>query len=74
MVDRRPFVRGDIWFADLDPVRGNEQARRQPVVIVHDQVRVLAAERLVGVNPGDSVSPDSLRGIDRLIHLLFELP
>jgi mRNA interferase MazF len=26
--------RGDVWLADLDPVRGREQAGRRPVLIV----------------------------------------
>lgn len=26
--------RGDVWFADLDPVRGREQAGRRPVLVV----------------------------------------
>jgi mRNA interferase MazF len=26
--------RGDIWLADLDPVRGREQAGRRPILIV----------------------------------------
>lgn len=28
--------RGDVWFADLDPVRGREQAGRRPVLVVSD--------------------------------------
>ena len=32
-----PVLRGDIVWADLDPVRGHEQAGRRPVVILsHD--------------------------------------
>jgi mRNA interferase MazF len=27
-------ARGDIWFADLDPTRGHEQAGRRPVLVV----------------------------------------
>lgn len=30
--------RGDVWFADLDPVRGREQAGRRPVLVVSDDV------------------------------------
>ena len=26
------ILRGDIWWADLDPVRGREQAGRRPVL------------------------------------------
>ncbi len=29
-----PPVRGEIWDADLDPVRGHEQAGRRPVLII----------------------------------------
>jgi mRNA interferase MazF len=30
-------LRGDIWWAELDPVRGHEQAGTRPVVIIsHD--------------------------------------
>ncbi|MFP4600866.1 MAG: type II toxin-antitoxin system PemK/MazF family toxin [Persicimonas sp.] len=25
---------GDIWFADLEPVRGHEQGRKRPVLVV----------------------------------------
>jgi mRNA interferase MazF len=28
--------RGDVWFADLDPVRGREQSGRRPVLVVSD--------------------------------------
>ena len=28
--------RGEVWLADLDPVRGHEQGRRRPCVIVSD--------------------------------------
>jgi mRNA interferase MazF len=31
------ILRGDIWWADLDPVRGHEQAGTRPVLIIsHD--------------------------------------
>lgn len=31
------ILRGEIWWADLDPVRGREQAGRRPVLIIsHD--------------------------------------
>lgn len=29
-------VRGEIWFADLDPTHGHEQAGRRPVLIISD--------------------------------------
>ncbi len=28
--------RGDVWLADLNPVRGHEQAGRRPVLVVSD--------------------------------------
>jgi mRNA interferase MazF len=31
-------LRGEIWWADLDPVRGHEQAGVRPVLIVSDDV------------------------------------
>lgn len=32
-----PILRGDVWWADLNPVRGREQARKRPVLIIsHD--------------------------------------
>jgi mRNA interferase MazF len=27
-------LRGDVWFLDLDPVRGREQAGRRPVLVM----------------------------------------
>lgn len=32
------ILRGDIVWADLDPVRGREQAGRRPVVVISDDV------------------------------------
>lgn len=29
-----PAARGEIWLADLNPVRGHEQAGRRPVLVV----------------------------------------
>lgn len=31
--------RGDVWLADLDPVRGSEQAGKRPVIVIqNDQI------------------------------------
>jgi mRNA interferase MazF len=30
--------RGEVWFADLDPTRGHEQAGRGPVLVVSDDL------------------------------------
>jgi mRNA interferase MazF len=32
------ILRGDVVWADLDPVRGHEQAGRRPVVVVSEEV------------------------------------
>jgi mRNA interferase MazF len=33
-----PILRGDIYWADLDPVRGHEQAGRRPVLILSHEL------------------------------------
>lgn len=38
--------RGDIWLADLDPIRGSESNRRRPVVVVSNDGANVLAERL----------------------------
>jgi mRNA interferase MazF len=30
--------RGDVWLADLDPVRGSEQGKTRPVLIVQNDI------------------------------------
>lgn len=32
------ILRGDIVWADLDPVRGREQAGRRPIVVISDDI------------------------------------
>ena len=29
----KPF-RGEVWFADLDPMRGREQAKKRPCIVI----------------------------------------
>ncbi len=31
-------LRGEIWWADLDPVRGREQAGQRPVLVVSEDI------------------------------------
>ena len=31
-------VRGEIWLADLDPIRGSEQAGLRPVLVLQNDV------------------------------------
>jgi mRNA interferase MazF len=38
--------RGEIWLADLDPVRGSEASKRRPVVIVSNEGANMTASRL----------------------------
>ncbi len=40
---RRLVSRGDVWWVDLDPVRGSEAAKRRPAVIVGRDALVKAA-------------------------------
>ena len=32
------FKRGDIWLADLAPVKGHEQAKKRPVLVVQNDI------------------------------------
>ena len=43
--------RGEIWLADLDPVRGHEQAGRRPVLVVSDNRFNASMARLVYAVP-----------------------
>lgn len=44
-------LRGDIWLADLNPVRGHEQAGRRPVLIVSVDLFNQSRAELVVVVP-----------------------
>lgn len=40
--------RGEVWFADMNPVRGHEQAGRRPVLVVsHNRFNASAADLVV---------------------------
>lgn len=42
--------RGEVYFADLDPVRGSEANKRRPIVVVsHDALNVVVEKRGRGV-------------------------
>ncbi|KJS22108.1 MAG: growth inhibitor PemK [Clostridiaceae bacterium BRH_c20a] len=43
--------RGDIWFANLDPVVGNEQAGKRPVLIISVDAFNFGGARMVVVVP-----------------------
>lgn len=43
--------RGDIWFADLNPVVGNEQAGKRPVLIISVDAFNAGGARMVVVVP-----------------------
>lgn len=51
--------RGEIWFADLDPTRGREQAGRRPVLVASVEAFNSSKAELVVVVPVTS----TLRGI-----------
>ena len=45
------LVRGDVWDAEFDPIRGHEQARRRPAVIVSTNRLHQGWSRLADVVP-----------------------
>lgn len=48
-------ARGEIWLADLSPVRGHEQAGRRPALVVSDDVFNRGPAGLVIVLPITSI-------------------
>ena len=58
--------RGEIWLADLDPVRGNEQAGTRPVLVV-------SADRM-GADRGDLAIVVPLTATDRVDHGAVPIP
>ncbi len=49
MISVRP-MRGDIWFAEFDPVKGHEQGRKRPCVIISaDMVNQGASQLVIAV-------------------------
>lgn len=56
MSNHRP-LRGDIWIADFDPVRGREQGRKRPCVIL--------STNLVNQGPSNLVITVPLTSTDR---------
>ncbi len=44
-------LRGEVWLADLEPVRGHEQAGRRPVLIVSDDLFNSSGAEMVIVVP-----------------------
>ena len=53
------LIRGEVWLTDLNPVRGHEQARRRPALIVSDDLFNHGPAGLVIVLPITS----TMRGI-----------
>ena len=53
---RPPIEPGQVWFVDFDPVRGREQGKDRPAVVVSSRFHLdLTAGRLVTVLPMTSV-------------------
>lgn len=42
-------LRGDVFWADLDPVRGREQAGRRPVVVLSQDIFNSASGTIIGM-------------------------
>jgi mRNA interferase MazF len=56
VVNRPPIEPGQVWFVDFDPVRGREQGRDRPALVVSSHFHLdLTARRLVSVLPLTSV-------------------
>ena len=34
MINPKKIIRGSVWFVDLDPTAGHEQAKRRPCVVI----------------------------------------
>ncbi len=43
------ILRGDVFWADLDPVQGNEQAGRRPVLVLSEDVFNARSGTIIGV-------------------------
>jgi mRNA interferase MazF len=55
-VRRPPIAPGQVWFVDFDPVRGHEQGRDRPALVVSSRFHLdLTAGQLVTVLPLTSV-------------------
>lgn len=61
-------LRGEVWLADLNPVRGHEQAGRRPVLVVSDD--------LFNQGPADLVIVVPITGVGRGIpsHIRLQPP
>jgi mRNA interferase MazF len=68
MASAQAPLRGEIWLADLNPVRGHEQAGRRPVLVVSDSLFNRGPAELTIVLPVTS----RLRGIPH--HIRVEPP
>lgn len=53
---RRPVRPGEVWFIDFEPVRGREQGKDRPALVVSSRFHLdLTAGQLVSVLPLTSV-------------------
>lgn len=53
---RPPIEPGQVWFVDFDPVRGREQGKHRPALVVSSRFHLdLTLSRLVSVLPMTSV-------------------
>jgi mRNA interferase MazF len=56
VVKRPPIEPGQVWFVDFDPVRGREQGKDRPALVVSSRFHLdLTARHLVSVLPLTSV-------------------
>jgi len=51
-VNRAPILPGQVWFVDFDPVRGREQGKDRPALVVSSQFHLdITLGHLVSVLP-----------------------
>ncbi|MBI1976494.1 MAG: type II toxin-antitoxin system PemK/MazF family toxin [Candidatus Omnitrophica bacterium] len=62
------ILRGEIWLADLSPIRGHEQAGRRPVLVISDDLFNEGPAGLVVVLPITT----TIRGIP--LHVTLQPP
>ena len=58
--------RGDIWLADLNPIRGSEQAGRRPVLVLQNDVINSFTTTVLAVPPTTNLRPAALPSCARI--------
>ena len=51
MINPKNLIRGSIWFVDLDPTVGNEQAKKRPCIVISANTYNQGPANLVVIMP-----------------------